>query len=116
MKSESVELAPQTSEDGDPCIRSITSSQINPKSDSQVSRVSQNNIDCEEVPTPFDKIDNIKDMLLVLIDVLHSKFLEIIFTLIITFGLISTSSPTCSRGGVGSSRHQYRKCISIYRS
>ena len=70
----------------------------------------------EEVATPFDKIDNIKDMLLVLIDVLHSKFLEIIFTLIITFGLISTSSPTCSRGGVGSSRHQYRKCISIYRS
>ena len=28
----------------------------------------------EEVATPFDKIDNIKDILLVLIDVLHSKY------------------------------------------
>ena len=30
----------------------------------------------EEVATPFDEIDNIKDMLLVLIDVLHSKSLK----------------------------------------
>ena len=71
-ESKSRKLASQTSDDTDPCIRSPSSSQTNPKSDSQVSRVSQNNIDCEEVATPFDKIDNIKDMLLVLIDVLHS--------------------------------------------
>ena len=30
----------------------------------------------EEVATPFDKIDNIKDILLVIKDVLHSKYLK----------------------------------------
>ena len=112
-KSNSHEAALQKLENTDPCIRSPSSSQSNPKSDLQISRISQNCIDFEEVATPFDKIDNIKDMLLVLIDVLHSKFLEIIFTLILTFGLISTSSPTCSRGGVGSSRHQYKEYIPL---
>ena len=33
----------------------------------------------EEVATPFDKIDNIKDILLVIKDVLHSKYLKNIF-------------------------------------
>ena len=63
-------------DDTDPYIRSITSSQINPKSDSQVSRVSQNNIDCEEVATTFDKIDNINDTLLVITDVLRGKYIK----------------------------------------
>ncbi|PAV18246.1 hypothetical protein PNOK_0673200 [Pyrrhoderma noxium] len=55
-----------------PYIRSITSSQPNPESDLQISRVSQNCIDFEEVATPFDNIDNINDMLLVTTDVLHT--------------------------------------------
>ena len=113
-ESKSRELAPQTSDDTDPCIRSPSSSQTNPKSDSQVSRVSQNCIDCEEVATPFDKIDNINDTLLVITDVLHSKYLKkMIFTLISTFGLIIISSSTCSLSGADSSRHQYREYISI---
>ena len=60
----------------------------------------------EEVATPLDKIDNIEDMLLVITDVLHSKYLKkLIFTLISTFGLIIISSSTCSLSGADSSRH-----------
>ena len=73
-KSNSQEIASQKSEDTDPRIRSITSSQSNPKSGSRTSEISQNCIDFKEVVTSFDKIDNIKDILLVLIDVLHSKY------------------------------------------
>ena len=75
-ESKSRELAPQTSDDTDPYIRSITSSQPNPESDLQISGISQNCIDFEEVATPFDKIDNINDTLLVITDVLHSKYLK----------------------------------------
>ncbi|PAV18251.1 hypothetical protein PNOK_0673700 [Pyrrhoderma noxium] len=71
-KSSSQEVASQKSENTDPCIRSPSSSQTNPKSDSQVSRVSQNNIDCEEVATPFDKVDNFKDILLALTDAVQT--------------------------------------------
>ena len=60
----------------------------------------------EEVATPLDKIDNIEDMLLVITDVLHSKYLKkLIFTLISTFGLIIISFSTCSLSGADSSRH-----------
>ena len=94
------------SDDTDPYICSLSSSQINPKSDPQVSRVSQNCIDFEEVATPFNEIYNINDMLLVITDVLHSKYLKkLIFTLISTFGLIIISSSTCSLSGADSSRH-----------
>ena len=75
-ESNSHEEAPQTSEYTDPYIRSITSSQPNPESDLQISGISQNCIDFEEVTTPFDNIDNINDMLLVITDVLHSKYLK----------------------------------------
>ena len=75
-ESNSQEVAPQTSEDTDPYIRSITSSQPNPESDLQISGISQNCIDFEEVATPFDKKDNINDTLLVITDVLHSKYLK----------------------------------------
>ena len=70
----SQEIASQKSEDTDPRIRSPSSSQSNPESDLQTSRISQNCIDFKEVVTSFDKIDNITP--LVLIDVVHSKFLE----------------------------------------
>ena len=83
----------------------------------QISRISQNRIDFEEVATPLDKIDNIEDMLLVITDVLHSKYLKkLIFTLISTFGLIIISSSTCSLSGADLSIRQYREYISIYRS
>ena len=105
-ESNSQEVASRKSEDTDPCIRSITSSKTNPESDLQISRISQNRIDFEEVATPLDKIDNIEDMLLVITDVLHSKYLKkLIFTLISTFGLIIISSSTCSLSGADSSRH-----------
>ena len=105
-ESNSQEVAPQTSEDTDPYIRSITSSQTNPESNLQTLGISQNCIDFEEVATPLDKIDNIEDMLLVITDVLHSKYLKkLIFTLISTFGLIIISSSTCSLSGADSSRH-----------
>ena len=71
----------------------------------QISRISQNRIDFKEVAIPFDKVDDNKDKLLVITDVVYSKFLKDDFTIIFTFGLIFNSSPTCSRGGVGSSRH-----------
>ena len=35
-------------------------------------------IDCEEVPTPFDNVDDIKDKLLVITDVVQSKLLKMI--------------------------------------
>ena len=105
-ESNSQEVAPQTSEDTDPYTRSPSGSQPNPKGDLQISRISQNRIDFEEVATPLDKIDNIEDMLLVITDVLHSKYLKkLIFTLISTFGLIIISSSTCSLSGADSSRH-----------
>ena len=77
-ESKSRKLASQTSDDTDPCIRSITSSQPNSKSDSQTLGILQNCIDCEEVPTPFDKVDDIKDKLLVITDVVQSKLLKMI--------------------------------------
>ena len=105
-KSNSHEAALQKLENTDPCIRSPSSSQSNPKSDLQISRISQNCIDFEEVATPFNEIYNINDMLLVITDVLHSKYLKkMIFTLISTFGLIIISSSTCSLSGADSSRH-----------
>ena len=76
FKSNSQEVASQKSKDTDPCIRSSSSSQSNPESDLQTSRISQNCIDFKEVLTSFDKIDNIKDILLVLIDVVHSQYLK----------------------------------------
>ena len=75
-ESNSHEVAPQTSEYTDPYIRSITSSQPNPESDLQISGISQNCIDFEEFAASFDNIDNINDMLLVIADVLCSKFLK----------------------------------------
>ena len=75
-ESKSRKLALRKSDDTDPYIRSITSSQPNPESDLQISGISQNCIDFEEVTTPFDKIDNINDTLLVITDVLHSKYLK----------------------------------------
>ena len=60
----------------------------------QTSRISQNCIDFEEVATSFNEIDNIKDKLLVITDVVYSKFLKDDFTLIFTFGLIFNSSST----------------------
>ena len=75
-ESKSRKLALRKSDDTDPYIRSITSSQTNPESDLQISGISQNCIDFEEVTTPFDKIDNINDTLLVITDVLHSKYLK----------------------------------------
>ena len=74
--STSQEVASQKSEDTDSRIRSIASSQSNPKSGSRTSEISQNCIDFKEVVTSFDKIDNIKDTLLVLIDVVHSQYLK----------------------------------------
>ena len=113
-KSNSQEIASQKSEDTDPRIRSPSSSQSNPESDLQISRVSQNCIDCEEVSTSFNEIDNIKDKLLVITDVLRSKYLKkTSFTLIFTFGLIFNSSSTCSLDGAGSSRHQYKEYIPL---
>ena len=78
FKSNSQEVASQKSKDTDPCIRSITSSQPNSKSDSQTLGILQNCIDFEEVPTPFDKVDDIKDKLLVITDVVQSKLLKMI--------------------------------------
>ena len=76
FKSNSQEVASQKSKDTDPRIRSSSSSQSNPKSGSRTSEISQNCIDFKEVVTSFDKIDNIKDTLLVLIDVVHSQYLK----------------------------------------
>ena len=105
-KSNSHEVALQKSEYTDPYIRSPSSSQSNPESDLQTSRISQNCIDFEEVATSFNEIDNIKDKLLVITDVLRSKYLKkTSFTLIFTFGLIFNGSSTCSLDGAGSSRH-----------
>ena len=75
-KSNSHEAALQKLENTDPCIRSPSSSQSNPKSGPRTSEISQNCIDFKEVLTSFDKIDNIKDILLVLIDVVHSQYLK----------------------------------------
>ena len=72
----SQEVASQKSEGTDPRVRSPSSSQSNPKSGLQTSRISQNCIDFKEVSTSFDKIDNIKDTLLVLIGVVHSQYLK----------------------------------------
>ena len=75
-KSNSHEVALQKSEYTDPYIRSPSSSQSNPESDLQTSRISQNCIDFEEVATSFNEIDNIKDKLLVITDVLRSKYIK----------------------------------------
>ena len=75
-KSNSHEAALQKLENTDPCIRSPSSSQSNPKSDLQISRISQNCIDFEGVSTLFNEIDNIKDKLLVITDILRSKYLK----------------------------------------
>ena len=93
-ESNSQEVASQKSKDTDTCIRSSSSSQSNPESDSQTSRISQNCIDFKEVAIPFDKVDDNKDKLLVITDVVYSKFLKDDFTLIFTFGLIFNSSST----------------------
>ena len=93
-ESNSQEVAPQTSEDTDPYTRSPSGSQPNPKGDLQISRISQNCIDFEEFAASFDNIDNVNDMLLVIADVLCSKFLKKGFTFIFTFGLIFNSSST----------------------
>ena len=94
FKSNSQEVASQKSKDTDPRIRSSSSSQSNPESDSQTSRISQNCIDFKEFAIPFDKVDDNKDKLLVITDVVYSKFLKDDFTLIFTFGLIFNSSST----------------------
>ena len=75
-ESNSHEVASQESDYTDPYIRSITSSRPNPKSDLQISGISQNCIDFEEVATPFNEIHNIEDMLLVITDVLRGKYLK----------------------------------------
>ena len=75
-ESKSRKLALRKSDDTDPYIRSITSSQPNPESDLQISGISQNCIDFEEVAIPFNEIYNIEDMLLVMTDVLRGKYLK----------------------------------------
>ena len=75
-KSNSHEAALQKLEYTDPCIRSSSSPQSNPKSDLQISRISQNCIDFKGVSTLFNEIDNIKDKLLVITDILRSKYLK----------------------------------------
>ena len=75
-KSNSQEVALQKLENTDPYIRSPSSSQSNPESDLQISRISQNRIDFKEVAIPFDKVDDNKDKLLVITDILRSKYLK----------------------------------------